>query len=174
MPDAARDRRRPVGHRHAAPPPGPDLALIAEHAMRHGTVAMVLERMGFERFAGPMPRGGIAAFDDAYARLGHIARDRVRQLHGDAQAALYTRDRWMEAASFNRSLAAHPVLLLARDSDPAMAVWFDTASGAWRHAAGGPAGEDIVTLGAVMWQCRIGQAAWRCARLAGVTHALHR
>lgn len=173
MPDAGRDRR-PATRRQAAPLPGPDLALIAEHAMRRGTVAVVLERMGFERFAGPMPRGGIAAFDDAYARPGHTARDRLRHLYGDAQAALCTRGRRMEAACFNRSLAAHPVLLLARDSDPAAAIWFDTISGAWRHAAGGPAGEDIVTLGAVMWQCRIGQAAWRCARLAGVTHALHR
>lgn len=174
MPDAGRDRRRLINRRLAAPSPGPDRALIAEHAMRRGTVAMILERMGFERFAGPMPRGGVVAFDDAYARLGHTARDRMRHLYGDAQAALCTRDRWMEAASFNRGLAAHPVLLLARDSDPAAAVWFDTISGAWRHAAGGPAGEDIVTLGAVMWQCRVGQAAWRCARLAGVMHAFHR
>ncbi|MBR0669355.1 hypothetical protein GXW71_33710 [Roseomonas hellenica] len=171
MPDA--------GHDHAdsapiTPLPGLDLALISEHAMRRGTVAMVLERMGFERFAGPMPRGGIIAFDDAYARLGRAARDRVRHLHGDAQAALFARDRRTEATSFNRSLAAHPVLLLARDNAPATAVWFDTVSGAWRHAAGGPAGEDIVTLGAIMWQCRIGQAVWRCARLAGVTHVLRR
>lgn len=153
------------------PGAGLDRALITERAMRTGTVAILLERMGFERYLGPLPRGGVAAFDALYLRPNPMARLRVRRQHGAVQAARFAAARRAEAASLNRSLAAHPVVLLARDRAPATAVWFDTASGEWRHASGGQSGEDIVTLGAVMWRCRIGQATSRCAQLLRTLHA---
>jgi hypothetical protein len=154
----------------AAALPSPDLALIAEHAMQPRIAARVLERMGFERYAGPMPRGGVAGFDVGYARPDRDLREKVARRYGAAQAALFACHRRAEAAGFNRNLAAHAVLLLAGDSAPATAVWFDTVSGEWRDTSGGQAGQDILTLGAVMWQCRLGQAAWRCARIAGLPH----
>ncbi|MBR0647538.1 hypothetical protein [Plastoroseomonas hellenica] len=155
----------------ADPDAGLDRGLITEGAMRSGTVTIMLERMGFERCLGPLPRGGVAAFDGLYLRPDPMARARVRRQHGAAQAARFAEARWAEAASLNRSLAAHPVVLLARDRAPATAVWFDIVSGAWRHTSGGQSGEDIVTLGAVMWRCRIGQAAWRCAQILRTLHA---
>ncbi|HEY4254600.1 MAG TPA: hypothetical protein VGM87_25580 [Roseomonas sp.] len=147
-----------------------DHALVIEHAMRRRVLLPLLDSMGFERLLGPLPRGGVPAFDDGYRRIPAGLRARLARAYGDRQAARALRARRADAAAANRGLAGHRMLLLARDAAPRIAVWLDIDSGEWRDSTGGAAGADIVRLGALMWGCRPGQAAWRCARVAGLRH----
>lgn len=147
--------------------PSADFTLVAEHAMQPGVIALVLERMGFERFLGPLPRAGVSAFDGGYLRVASSAAAAVRAQYSRAQAELWAAHRRRAAAEHNRLLGERPVMLLVRNGSE-VAVWFDMASGEWRDISGAVAGEDIISLGAVMWQCRHGLAAYRCARIAGL------
>jgi hypothetical protein len=46
--------------------------------------------------------------------------------------------------------------------------WIDVGSGQWRRADNSQRGRDLISLAAMLWKCRYGQAAWRISRLCNL------
>jgi hypothetical protein len=150
----------------------------------------VLAAMGFDHHRGTMARGEITFWRPDYLRhpswrlrigesntiagrgyrLGEWAEDAIA-CHDASDAA----DRQL-IAGLNRARRDAPVLIMARNrARPINGLeedWYliDTLTGDWRGVAHVSAqqGDDLISLGMLMWQCRFPQAAGRIARAIGL------
>jgi hypothetical protein len=134
--------------------------------------ARVLRAMGFTRFVGPMPRGGLSSFPPVYRPFIPWRRRLapVDSYSPEAAAAwdaddLLARER---VRAINHDLNRRPCLLLVRDAPDRWAVYLDQASGEWATPSGGAYGDDITSLGAAAWNCSPGWAASRIAQVLGL------
>lgn len=133
-------------------PAGDKIAWWVAHEAAMLQLPRVLAGMGFTRHLGPLPRGGVAGFEPAYATGVTIG------------LGVCTRE---EAALRNRIAARRACRLMVREDAPKIACWVCQLTGEWRDARGGAFGEDLLTLGAYAWSISYGRAAHRIARLAG-------
>lgn len=153
-----------------------------------GKLPRVLAGMGFTLHCGTVSRGMLrwwrpdyltAPSLEAVAGWYPARADRAIRIVGMAE--------WVEtcrafAAPLNRNLRDAAVHIMAapvaaptwrRDErgreylDTHRLYWIDAYSGEWRDGTGGQMGADLLSLGAVRWACRYGQAGARIARLAG-------
>lgn len=126
--------------------PKPDwFAVTCEALQTPASFARALAGMGFRRHIGTIPRGDIPFWPPAYAR-GPMARRH-------------------HMAGLNRSLRDAPVhILMTADAQFLVCSW----AGEWRRHDGAQAGDDLPSLGALMWGCKYGQAAGRIARAIGL------
>jgi len=147
-------------------------------------LARVLAAMGFDLHLGETTRGAIVWWPPEYrrrtpwrARLGQsgsvVARGYREGSWAPDAAAIW--DTWEATdralvAEVNRGIRDTAVQILAASrpgqlSHDVYAV--DTRSGESRNASGVQFGHDLLSLGALRWGCRYGQAGARIARVAG-------
>lgn len=126
----------------------PDWQSVTDEALREpANLARVLAAMGFSEHSGIVTRGILATiWPPPYFRASrHIPRD--------------------TAAAMNRAIRDGAVHMLAH-SQGCYAVC--GRSGEWRNNSGAQRGDDLPSLGALMWGCRYGQAAFRIAQIIGL------
>lgn len=124
----------------------PDWPAVTYEALAEPSCLMrVLAAMGFSDHLGVIPRSAVPFWPPAYAR-GPSARR-----HG--------------FAALNRSLRDADVHVL---HDPAAQFLVCAHDGEWRTHSGAQRGDDLISLGALRWACRYGQAAARIARVIGL------
>jgi hypothetical protein len=125
--------------------------------------------MGFDRSAGPMPRGGIPCFRTTYQRhRPWQARYPGRPVPD--MAATWDAAGRARAAEINRGILWSPCRLLMR---PGLAVYVDTVSGDWCDITGGAHGESLIELAKLAWAMPFGKAAFRLSRIVGLEAIPH-
>ena len=127
----------------------PDWQCVTDEALREPAATMrALASMPFRRYVGAVPRGDVPFWPPSYMR---------------APATLAGRR--ADVAATNRRLRDAPVHILMTDAAQFLVCSY---AGEWRRFDGAQAGDDLPSLGALMWGCRYGQAAGRIARIIGL------
>ena len=133
-------------------------ALTIEAFQPHN-LPRVLGAMGFDRYCGNVPRGEITWWRPAYVAI----RPDTFKAYGE-RAAGYLASRREPVAALHRAMRDSPVHLLALGGTiVCVDEW--CGEGAWRTAAGGNRGDNLIDLGMWRWSCKFGQAAHRIAKL---------
>lgn len=123
----------------------PDWPSVTYEALAEpASLARVFAAMGFTAYLGSIPRGA-SRFQPDYAR-GKSAR-----LHGFASLNRSLRDADLHM------LGLHPRIYYVSGWD-----------GEWWSRDQAQRGDDLPSLGALMWSCRYGQAAFRIAQVIGL------
>ncbi len=129
----------------------PDWRSVTFEALADQSSLMrVFAGLGFKAYHGTVPRGDIAWWKPDY--LTAPGNSPHRPCFGRVNRAM-------------RDAEAH---ILSDDWRSSLITVVCSYDGAWRTADGSQRGDDLVSLGALRWSCKYGQAANRIARLIGL------
>lgn len=150
------------------PSTGPDRPFVAALALDPENLPRALAAMGFNARLARFQRGEVKWWQPDYCRLPADSLDRARR--GDAQAGRYIANRRTDLGAINRAMAAASVHVMLR-SEPEMVVCVDADTGEWRSPDNAVRGDDLVSLGSLMWGVGIGHACHKLARACGHAEA---